>query len=254
MRVWLILAAALHTVAVPNQEDVFVGITMLNIQSISADTGQYEADFYLYFQSQAYEGQDCVCPYPEGREFCGDGCKQCGTDAKTTLSRMALDQCRLAPVFANSVGAIQVQAIKKLGPADFNVNTTNQYRVQGTFLFGGTDIARWPFETESLNITLEDPNRAVSELRFRPLPEFSGVAASAISPGWDVTRRKQPCPAGSDNNQPGSECDVSYRTSEAIAHPGRTGNIGAEDLEDALGAFQGLRILHDLKLGAHRLV
>ena len=187
-----------------------------------------------------------MCPYPEGRDFCSDGCAQCGTRS-STQNQQALDLCRIAPLFTNSVGAIQVQAIKKISPAYLYTNTTNQYRVQGTFLFGGTDIRDWPFETESLNITLEDPNRGLRELSFRPLPEYSGVSPHALSPGWDVKRRQAPCVdvplngggGGGDSGGggggggssdsggavPGALCDVSYRVDTAVAHPGRSGNF-----------------------------
>lgn len=185
---------------------------------MQTETGKYEADFFLYF-TQAAVGVECpqLCPYPEGRDFCGGGCKRCPPTTPSPLSKVALDQCRLAPLFANSVGAIEVQSINKI---EANINTTNQYRVQGTFLFGGTDISNWPFETEQLNITLEDPNRDVSKLVFRPMPEYSGVSSSAISPGWDVRRRTIACP-GNENNR----CDVSFKTASTVAHPGRTGNF-----------------------------
>ena len=178
--------------AATSPNDVFVGIKMINLHSITPATGTYAADFYLYFQSQAHAAgavSECVCPYPEGRDFCSDGCAQCGTRS-STQNQQALDLCRIAPLFTNSVGTIQVQAIKKISPAYLYTNTTNQYRVQGTFLFGGTDIRDWPFETESLNITLEDPNRGLRELSFRPLPEYSGVSPHALSPGWNVARRQ----------------------------------------------------------------
>ena len=256
------LLAPLHCISVSVQgndfpgQNVFVGVTLLNIESISPESGTFDADFYLQFQSKGlYTTNGCTCPYPLGREFCGgDRCQFCnsaGAGSSVTNSYTE-DKCLVPPLFVNSASgsALSVQRVRKTEPAPWlAANATNQYRVQGRFLFGGEVVRNWPFEAETLKISLEDPNRDISTMRFVPLPLFSGVAPTAISPGWvlhcgnEDSAQAQASGAGVGAGQGTGKAaaaeyagpsvaptvcsgsSIGYRSSVSVATPGHTGNF-----------------------------
>jgi len=67
-------------------------------------------------------------------------------------------------------------------------NTTNEkfWRVQGSF-YENLDLHKYPFDSQSLSIQIEDQLLTTQNLTYQPDPKYSGVAPSIVVVGWSVS-------------------------------------------------------------------
>lgn len=59
------------------------------------------------------------------------------------------------------------------------------YRIQAN-LNSPIDLKKFPFDTQKMQIILEDRNHTIEELRYLPLDDESGIDESIIFSGWNI--------------------------------------------------------------------
>jgi hypothetical protein len=59
------------------------------------------------------------------------------------------------------------------------------YRIQGTFS-SNVDLRKYPFDSHKLSIVLEDKEKTITELVYKPDPENSGIDPNVVIVGWEL--------------------------------------------------------------------
>lgn len=67
------------------------------------------------------------------------------------------------------------------------INKPNEkfYRIQAN-LNNQVDLKRFPFDSQKMQIIIEDKNHSIGELRYVPLKEESGIDGSIAFAGWNI--------------------------------------------------------------------
>jgi len=137
---FLIIAILIFSFVANAQENVEVGLYILNLGKFDVSTGAFTVDFYLDMKC------DNECQ-PETFEFINGR--------------------------ATSVDKIIDKPNEKF------------YRIQAN-LNSPVDLKRFPFDSQKMQIIIEDKEKTIDELIYVPLKEESGIDSSIAFAGWNI--------------------------------------------------------------------